>query len=271
MRVQRFNSHGQSALKKNREDNSKPIEDVLISDNKNKIFIVCDGVTRSLVNGVYPNPSPAAKASVIFAETVHSTLINLSPITTPKISLHKAIKCGNDAVREFNISTFPKIDYVENDFAGTIAIVTIIKNDKFYYAYNGDCCGYLLTENGMSMFTTPQTTQVSIYREKFGFGRDATITIRRDIRNNKQHPLGYGVYTGESSAMDFVEHGSLQLRAGQKILIASDGISYLLKTSTNTLYGSTPESIILEAEILEDKLGIRSDDKAVIIIDTEVS
>jgi len=268
MTTQHLNSYGKFAIRKNRENNDKPIEDFVVVDNENKIFIVCDGVTRSLVNGEYPNPSPAAKASALFAETVHATLIDLPSTTTPKESLSKAIVNGNNSIAEFNKNAFTKIDYAEDDLAGTIAIVGLVKNNRFHYAYNGDCCGYLLTENGISRFTTPQTARVAIYREKFGFGREATIKIRRDFRNNRQHPLGYGVYTGELSAMDFVEYSNIQLRVGQKILLASDGTSYLLETAINTFYESSPEAIISEAEILEDKLGIRSDDKAIIIIDT---
>lgn len=261
-----LNSYGASFIRKNREMDDKPNEDFIIVDNEHKIFIVCDGVTRSSVNEHYPNPSPAATASALFAKTVQTSLIDLLLAATPKKSLIKAIKNGNEAVAEFNKYTFPKIDYFANDFAGTVAIIGLIRNNKFYYAYIGDCSGYLITTKATSRFTTSQTDQIETYRKKFGFSKETTIKIRRDFRNNKLHPLGYGVFTGEPTALDFVEFGSLRLKADQKILLTSDGVSPLLEYESKLYFGISPETIISQTEMLEDKFGIRSDDKAVVII-----
>ena len=56
----------------------KPNEDYLIVDNRNRIYIICDGVTRNLIVGRYPDPSPSYLAAKAFAESVHrNMLLNL--------------------------------------------------------------------------------------------------------------------------------------------------------------------------------------------------
>lgn len=266
MSSQHLVGSGKFVVRKNCDDDEKPIEDFALVDNTNSIFIVCDGVTRSLINGEYPVPSPSAQASRIFAETVHQALVNLLPTNLPREALEMAVKDGNKAIAQFNKRNLTQIDYLENDLAGTVAIVGIIVDNKFYYAYNGDCYGYLISENRASSFTSPQTTKVAAYRRQVGFGREATIEIRRDFRNNKQHPFGYGVFTGEISAIDFVEYGSISLVDGQKIILVSDGVIHLFNSDPKLLHEDSPEIIVSEAEKLETQLGIRSDDKAIIII-----
>jgi hypothetical protein len=46
-----------SASKPNNLNYYKPNEDYIIVDDINQIYIICDGVTRDLINGKYPEPS----------------------------------------------------------------------------------------------------------------------------------------------------------------------------------------------------------------------
>src|SRR3979409_5632 len=52
---------GNFATRGKRGLEQKPNEDYAVVDNKELIYIVCDGVTRFPVKGSYPRPSPAAK------------------------------------------------------------------------------------------------------------------------------------------------------------------------------------------------------------------
>jgi hypothetical protein len=52
-----------SGTTRNNLDYAKPNEDYLIVDDKNKVHIICDGVTRNLIDGSYPEPSPSYLAA----------------------------------------------------------------------------------------------------------------------------------------------------------------------------------------------------------------
>ena len=95
---------------------------------------------------------------------------------------------------------------------------------------------------------------------------EATLTIRREFRNNKQSAFGYGVFTGEPQALEFVEYGQIPLAAGQTIVLASDGVAPLFDSAPQMLYETSPEAILAEAEEFEAGQKMRSDDKAVIIV-----
>lgn len=254
------------AIKKNRERRDKPNEDFILADDANSIYIVCDGVTRSPVKGKYPHHSPSAQAARIFAEVARHVLVETLPFVSPPQALIKAVEKGNDGIAEFNRHEFESIDYLENDLAGTVAIVGVIAGDVFHYASIGDCLGYIVSNDKSVGFTHSQTEMVAAYRRKVGFVRDATLRIRRDIRNNKAHPWGFGVLTGESAALDFVEQGDIALHGGETIILASDGVAHLFQSSVQFGDGVVAGLLIQRAERAEKELGIRSDDKAVIVI-----
>lgn len=254
------------AVHKNRDPQEKPLEDYVLADDSRGIYIVCDGVTRSLINGTYPKDSPAIKASRLFADTVYQALTRYISSTSPNDALQESVIEGNNAIRQFNNGRFKYIDYLENDFAGTVAIIGIVVDDRFHFAYNGDCCGYSVINNAITKLTFPQTAKVAEYRNQVGVTRETTLRIRRDFRNNKKSTFGYGVFTGETRALEFVEYGCINLIVGQTIVLASDGVDYLLDNNPQMLYETSPEVIIAEAEKLENQLKIRSDDKAVIIL-----
>src|SRR4051794_8302176 len=103
----------QSASRKNHESIDKPNEDFAIVDNSSDIYIVCDGVSRSTVADNYPNPSPAACAARIFAQSTYDYLVTKLRINPEQSDLHRtlqsAIIAGNNSIALFNHAHFPSI------------------------------------------------------------------------------------------------------------------------------------------------------------------
>ena len=254
------------AIRQNRSPIAKPLEDDALADDRRGIYIVCDGVTRSLVNGVYPADSHAAHAARLFAEAVYATLIRLTPSESADESLRTAMAAGNEAVRRYNAVHVRHPDYLENDLAGTVAIVGVVRDGILHFAYNGDCCAYSVTPEGVRRLTVSQTARVAEYQKTAARAGDQTLIIRRDFRNNKHSPYGYGVFTGEACALDWVEHGRQPLSVGQAVALTTDGLTPYLDRFPERLAESSPEVILDEAEALDEELRLRSDDKALILI-----
>lgn len=119
--------HASYTTQQNQSGTDKPNEDYVLVDEAHHLYIVCDGVTRTPVNGRYPLPSPAAEASRRFAEATYKALLEVLPDHPPRHCLEQAVTIGNEAVRAYNTQRFVHIDYVENDFAGTVAIIALIR------------------------------------------------------------------------------------------------------------------------------------------------
>lgn len=262
------NFNCQYSTKKN-NNSFKPNEDYKLVDSKNEIYILCDGITRTERNGIYPNPSPSSEVSKIFARTVHQKLIELEESGSFSDNLIRAIKKGNEEVNEFNSRRFPKVDYLVNDLAGTVGIVSYIKNGFFYYAYIGDCIGLFVKNKHFQVFTKIQTLKVEEYRKKVGFSDNETIKIRKEFRNNLNHPFSYGAITGEESIFDFITLGKIDTNKFDKIILMSDGLLNLLRLNPEFILFNDAKTIIKKATELESKYNFRSDDKSIIIIENE--
>lgn len=247
-----------SGINKNSAAFFKPNEDYLIEDNLHCIYILLDGVTRNKIDGKYPNPSPSAIVSKLFGDEVHEKLLghrNSDYFEVLKDSIFQA----NKKIRDYNQQ--------QNNWSflpGTVGIISIIKNDTFYYAYNGDCSGRLLRNSNVYLFTHPQTERIHKHLQEY-----TPDYIRNEIVNNKKHPYCYGVFNGQPQAMDLIEYGKLELQTGDKLILASDGLNpYFDSGNTEITAETTPQHIIestIQIESSSNKLK-RSDDKAVIII-----
>ncbi len=231
----------------------KPNEDFYLVDEDNHIYIVADGVTRDRINGQYPNPSPARAVSQLFVNVVHQYL--------KQNSHHEPIDCLQQSIASAN-ATIADHNRPYTEFApSTVAIVSMIVDEHFYYAHIGDCSVYLLNSSAKQL-TTPQTKLIEEHANDF-----SKAQIRDEISNNLQHPYAYGIINGEENALKFVEYHQFKLKAGIRILLASDGLDILIDKSQFQYSGQSVSALIKEAEQLEQQnQHIRSDDKTAILI-----
>lgn len=202
--------------RKNTVSEDKPNEDLAIIDEGQNIGMVLDGVSRDREDGKYPNPSPAAKAAMLFS----SSILNTTKISESGISKIQAmISQGNSVLKEYNSQLnhpFP---------AGVVGVVFSIENEQFHYGYIGDCYAAFIRNDMMRVFTECQTEMVA--KNKKAFTADE---IRFDICNHVNHPCGYGVWNGDDKAIDFVKYGTIKVSEGDVLLIYSDGMKDVLDT-----------------------------------------
>jgi serine/threonine protein phosphatase PrpC len=251
-----------------------PNEDFVLADETSGVFIVLDGVTRTNFPDKYPDPSPAAQASEKFAVAAHSRLLELLPdnagAETSRNALEMAVRSGNRAVERLNQDLFGgDINYLDRDFAGTVGIVGVLRGENLYFAYLGDVRGYALRASGsVDLFTEIQTSKVSALRQgPDGWADSTTLKIRSEIRNNKNHDMGFGVFTGESQALDFVKFGVLPLKSLEAVLFATDGIVKLAEANILALRRSSLESIADSAEQIVKESDKSADDIGMIRIE----
>lgn len=244
------------AISKNRRDFPKPLEDFILIDRENKIFIILDGVSRDKENGIYPDPSPSFEVTQIFAKEVFNFLKQENRGRDMANLLRLAVIKGNNKINEYNKKatwTF---------LPGTVGIVSVILDDKFYYVFVGDCIGQIFHKKISKFFTYPQTKLIKEHITEFSADQ-----IRNNICNNKKQPYSYGVFTGETGVMDFLEYGEESLYEGDLILLATDGMDKLLNNKIFQMTNSTSaKDLITRTGKLEKDQGLSSDDKAVIVI-----
>lgn len=202
-----------SCTVRNTKRADKPNEDLILIDEERGLFILLDGVSRDCENGAYPNPSPSLAVSRIFAQKCHQELASVKDSEQMLTALEHAVEAANKKVREYNANNphpFP---------AGTVGIIAIIKNSTLFYAYIGDCTGLIIRDNWKNIFTEKQTENVAAHKNEL-----STKEIRYSICNNINHPYGYGVFNGDSGALDFVRYNVIPLEKGDAVLLFTDGM-----------------------------------------------
>lgn len=248
-----------TAISQNRLGYPKPFEDYLLIDSESKIFIILDGVSRDKVNGPYPNPSSSFEVSRIFAEEVLRILKRAELLNDVKYWLKQAVLEGNKRIKDYNNRT--RWDFLP----GTVGIISVVIDSKFYYVFVGDCSGRILHKGKTRLLTYSQTKLIKRHKSEF-----SADEIRNVICNNKNHPYGYGVFTGEAGVMDFLEFGAKPLHKGDLILLATDGLDKLLNSKRFQMtYSISAKDLVTKAEELEEKKALKSDDKAAIVIRIE--
>lgn len=238
----------------------KPNEDYCLYDTDKGIFIITDGVSRDPIDGIYPNPSPTADVAKLLTETVFTHIsTNISNTEDYNKLLFEAYKKGNELIKENN-----KKDNYNLFLPGAVSLAAIVKNSLLYFCYLGDVSLKKITPKETILLTRSQTEKFRRYSKSF-----TRSFVRSEICNNIEHPLSYGVFTGEDKAMSFISFHKCDLSSGDKLHFATDGLDCVYDfENAESISSFTAEQMLSKAEYLENKFSesINSDDKTIIIV-----
>ena len=248
-----------SETRRNNQDYYKPNEDYLIVDNGNRIYMICDGVTRNLIDGRYPDPSPSYLAAKVFAESVHRNILLNLYFNNPFQNLTDAIIYGNSRIAELNSE---RIKARQKILPGTVGVVAQIIRDKMHCIYLGDCSVWRFRNNKVERITNSQTQKIKQQSNPL-----ASFITREDFYNNPKNPFGYGVFTGEEESLYFLEKTITDIQKGDVLMLTTDGMDLIFQSDNLIrLRDHDPTSLIDYAEKLELDRCCTSDDKSIITL-----
>ncbi len=244
-------------------------------------FCVADGITRDFKDGTtmssypttkeealkviekYPNPSGAAKAAKVCAETFISSLYSFNDSIITEKEIFSAVKNSNSQIQKLNADR--KIDYLANDYFATVAVGGKITKDTLYCFAIGDCEILVLDEEYNPIFRSAKTSEEKalapykepfflkkIYKSNWNWSNPAyRVHIRKNIRNNtlrkflKKH--SFGALTGEKKALPFINSFAVPLENAKYILAYSDGVTDCISSKENLI------SIIKDPEQIKNE------------------
>lgn len=238
----------------------KPNEDYVFIDEKHHIFILLDGITRVHQEYIdHPGHSAACDVNRIFAENVHQYLVKHCSDTPAQQLLFEAVKLGNQALIAYRQQrTLKQWQF----YPGTLGIIGLLQGDRFYYLYVGDCLGTLI-RNCTKLHFGQQGSSEALELMKI------SKSERYDLYcNHSEHPLGYGIFNGDSQASELFEQSCLTLTSGDTVILSTDGADrYIRYTKGRSLMEQTPEQMIAASYVFDEPPFAKyADDKAIIKI-----
>lgn len=254
---------------KNNKADFIPNEDYVISDSRNGIFIVMDGISRKKEE-YKNNQSIAYDVSKTFADNIYSyikdELVKCKDFSDAKLMLIDAFKTANKKVDDMLDSR--KNEFKGYEYPGAVGIVAFTLNNILCYGAVGDCMGILVRGNNKIIFSPKQTTFAFdiLKHEK---QRDLLYS---EYVNIKKSPYGYGVINGDKNAIDYFNISYINLDLGDVIYLVSDGVSDLIEYAKVSSYINLSLEEIIEESIIQDKLMNKPylDDKSIIKISIDV-
>lgn len=251
-----------TSLRNARTDCVKPNEDHVIIDANRQSIVIADGITRTKgLDGQYPIPSPAASAAALFCETVSAAIAQESTMNLEV--LRGVVRVGNEALARYNAENFPNPDFAQADLAGVAAMIAVVddKQGRLWLAQIADCWALAATHINVERLCWEKTSHAAEEYKRIG-----EQEARRTLRNNHRSPFGYGAFTGEESALRFVQYQCIALEYKRRLVFASDGLLNLASETPFLFAQSTPHDILKAACELERRLG-ETDDKTLVVLD----
>ena len=208
-------------------DKHKPNEDAYSCTQLegNNSFAVADGVSRS-VYGDMRYPLSALPAAEEFCMSMSLLASGISVPTAFALANTQIILVNEKA----GIAP-DTVDYLGNDYIcceGAAGVLEKKYPKKFSYGYIGDCGILVYDDHFLPVFLSDSPMGIAEqFREGFEFKdkSEQRIFWRQKLRN---HPdcrfMTYGALTGEASALSYMKTGSIDLEAGDTVIMFSDGI-----------------------------------------------
>lgn len=213
-----------------------PVEDACqwIDKNKTIIAAVADGVTRDLVAGKYPQPSPAKIAADLFCEIFVENLKSRDSFSS--VALKNSFVAANQAIAQLNKKKIKKVDYAQNDYWTCVAVGAVIALSNLHWAFIGDSGVCVYDKLGKLKYRTPDDVLAAkqYINQIFGkySGSNFKQYVRKTLRNSKKFVGGrmvsYGALTGEKEALNFIKSGSWTIEPGDNIILYTDGAEELI-------------------------------------------
>lgn len=206
----------------------RPYEDYLAYDEKAKVFVVADGITRS--NREYSQfcQSVSAEVSKVFCQTIKQNIIDTcfnGSVESPEKRMLSAFKKANDAVARllkepryaYAVEGMQGGAYVEP--AGCVVVAAFIIGDKLYFGGIGDCTCVLIRNGHRIVLFDKQT--------EYAFHKLDVETQRKKLYDELvcKDDYGYGVVNGNVNAYKYFAVSHIRLEAGDVVYLMSDGIS----------------------------------------------
>ena len=252
------------ATKRHNRMLSKPNEDRIFIDEKNRIFILLDGVTR--VHKEYeeaPDTSSAGDIGDLFIEEVCKHLKENAENAEPEALLREAVRKANSRIKEYREK---KSENEWEYYPATLGIVSVLKGNTLHYVSCGDCAAVLLRKNAkiiMGYEWTLDAHDVIDVSKKERYARYC---------NHPENDLSYTIYNGDDAVVDGIEYSFVDLHSGDTLVIVSDGMGdYVRYEKIKTLLEYSPEEMIaLSSKYDEPPFGEYADDKSVIKISLSI-
>ncbi len=257
----------------------KPYEDAFWLGSASRAFCVADGITRSRgTDGSYPNPSPASYVATLVASAVASVFNDGNVMGSAEHRVFEALRIANRDIHDYIYGQSGGPGFFNNDVPGAVATILAFEGGFAMFAHLGDCAVVHYPQSDLSSpirLTIDQTARARQWLTgTTSIAWEAKLEIvRNSIRNVREHPLAFGVLSGEDQGLDFIQTGRVRVTSGDLFLLCSDGLEATLSNLKEDsklqqlIALRDVEGVMDYAERLDRQLERRSDDKTLLLID----
>lgn len=252
----------------------KECEDALVVNDKLGIYGVLDGVTPLHDFRDENGHNPAYRASNLFKRFLEEAVAVRS--------LAESLSEANASLRELMLDYNVDLT-VKHELWSTCAAIAIVMDGEVHYAQLGDCMIIARYRDGRTVQLTADHVQgissrAAAKREQDRLAglpvppessfADKTETYKGN-RWMANVPGGYGVANGMPEAADFIQAGSLPIKALSHLILMTDGLFFPGESVVSSADRMLKLGLIDYAEQIkreETARTLRPDDKSAVIL-----